>query len=49
MNDLKGRQVEGQIILWAVRWRCEDGVSCRELEELLQERGIVVDHTTIHR
>ena len=49
MNDFKGRHFEGQIILWAVRWSCKVGVSYRELEELLEERGVSVDHTTIYR
>ena len=49
MNDFKGRHFEGQIILWAVRWYCKYGVSYRELEEMLEERGVVVDHTTIYR
>ena len=49
MNDFKGRHFEGQIILWAVRWYCKYGVSCRELEEMLEEGGVTVDHTTIYR
>jgi transposase-like protein len=49
MNDFKGRHFEGQIILWAVRWFCKYGVSHRELEEMLEERGVAVDHTTIYR
>ena len=49
MNDFKGRHFEGAIILWAVRWYCKYGVSYRELEEMLEERGISVDHTTLYR
>jgi IS6 family transposase len=45
MNDFKGRQFKGEIILWAVRWYCKYGISYRELEEMLEERGIEVDHT----
>src|SRR3546814_16776710 len=37
------------ICLWAVRWYCRYGISYRDLEELLSERGIDVDHTTIYR
>ena len=49
MNDFKGRHFEGQIILWAVHWYCKYGVSYRELEEMLEERGVAVDHTTLYR
>ncbi len=37
------------MILWAVRWYCRYGVSYRDLEEMLSERGVPVDHTTIYR
>ena len=32
-----------------MRWYCKCGVSTRELEEMLEERGVAVDHTTICR
>jgi transposase, IS6 family len=35
--------------LWAVLWYCKYGISYRELEERLLERGVQVDHTTIYR
>nr|QIQ12489.1 Mobile element protein [Klebsiella pneumoniae] len=37
------------IILWAVRWYCKYGISYRELQEMLAERGVNVDHSTIYR
>ena len=37
------------IILWAVRWYCKYGISYRELQEMLAERGVNVDHSTTHR
>jgi IS6 family transposase len=49
MNDFKGRHFRGEIILWAVRLYCKYGISYRELEEMLEERGIEVDHTTLYR
>ncbi|WP_372364928.1 IS6 family transposase [Candidatus Uabimicrobium sp. HlEnr_7] len=49
MSDFKWRHFQGEIILWAVRWYCKYGISYRELEEMLEERGIKVDHTTIYR
>src|SRR3546814_17656924 len=33
----------------AVRWYCRYPISYRDLEEMLAERGISVDHTTIYR
>ena len=49
MGDFKWRHFRGEIILWAVRWYCEYGISYRELEEMMTERGVAVDHTTIYR
>src|SRR3546814_3938388 len=49
MNDFKGRHFTGEVILWAVRWYCRYGISYRDLEEMLSERGIDVNHTTIYR
>src|SRR3546814_2865187 len=40
---------QGDVILWAVRWYCRYPISYRDLEEMLVERGISVDHTTIYR
>jgi transposase-like protein len=37
------------VIALAVRWYLRYGLSYRDLEELLFERGIAVDHVTIHR
>ena len=39
MSEFKGRHFEGEIVLWAVRWYCRDGVSYRDLEQMLGERG----------
>jgi IS6 family transposase len=49
MNDFKGRHYKGQIILGCVRWYCKYGISYRDLEEMMVERGVVVDHTTLYR
>jgi transposase-like protein len=35
------------VILLAVRWYLRYGLSYRDLEELLAERGIEVDHVTL--
>jgi hypothetical protein len=42
MNHFKWRHFKGEIILWAVRWYCKYGISYRELEEMMSERGIDV-------
>jgi transposase-like protein len=38
-----------EIILQAVRWYCRYALSYRDIEELMLERGVEVDHTTIYR
>ena len=48
-SDFKGRHFRGDIILWAVRWYCRYGISYRDLEEMLEERGVDLDHTTLYR
>ena len=49
MSDFKGRHFEGEIVLWAVRWYCRYGISDRDLEQMLGERGVSIGHTTIYR
>ena len=38
-----------EIIVLALRWYLRYGLSYRDVEELLAERGIEVDHVTIYR
>jgi IS6 family transposase len=38
-----------EVIAVAVRWYLRYGLSYRDVEELLAERGITVDHVTIYR
>lgn len=38
-----------EVILLSVRWYLRYGLSYRDVEELLSERGVEVDHVTIHR
>ena len=45
----RGRHFDRSIILLCVRWYLAYGLSLRELEEMMAERGISVDHATIHR
>jgi hypothetical protein len=49
VSDFKGRQFEGETVLWAVRWYCRYGISYRDLELMMAERGVSVDHSTIYR
>ena len=37
------------VILQCVRWYCKYGINYRDLEEMMAERGVEVDHTTIYR
>jgi transposase, IS6 family len=45
----KWRQFEAEIIVCAVGWYLRYSLSYREVQELLAERGINVDHSTIWR
>ena len=45
----KWRHFEGEIILLCVRWYLRYALSYRDLEEMMRERGVYVDHTTIFR
>jgi transposase-like protein len=44
-----GFRFPSDVIVLAVRWYLRFGLSYRDLEELLAERGIEVDHVTIYR
>lgn len=48
-NPFKWRHSEGEIILLGVRWYLRYSLSYRDLEEIMRERGLAVDHTTIYR
>ena len=48
-NAFKGRQFTAEVILWAVRWYLQFPVSFRDLECMLADRGVFVDHTTVSR
>ena len=45
----KWRQFEPEVILLAVGWYLRFSLSYRDVEELLAERGILVDHVTLWR
>ena len=49
MIDFKGSHFEREIVLWGVRWYVAYPISDRQLEEMMEERGVEVDHSTLNR
>jgi len=49
MISFKWRHFQKEIILLVVRWYLSYALSCRDLEEMMIEKGIKVDHSTINR
>src|SRR5512135_489010 len=49
LNAFKWRHFEAEIILLCVRWYLRYSLSYRDLEEMMLERGLHVDSTTIYR
>jgi transposase-like protein len=47
VNSFKWKHYAGEIILLNVRWYLKYALSYRNLEEIMAERGVTVDHTTI--
>src|SRR5690349_7795694 len=45
----KGRHFDRSVILLCVRWYLAYNLSLRNLEEMMAERGISVDHATVRR
>ena len=45
----KWRQFEPEVILLAIGWYLRFSLSYRDVEELLAERGLSVDHVTVWR
>ncbi|MEL6492685.1 MAG: IS6 family transposase [Cyanobacteria bacterium J06621_3] len=48
-QPFKWRHFQSDLILLNVRWYLRYSLSYRDLEEMMRERGIQVDHTTIYR
>ena len=49
MISFKGRHYKKTIILMAVRWYVAYSLSYRDIEEMMLERGVLVDHSTLNR
>jgi len=48
-SAFKWRHFLPEIILWGVRWYCLFPISYRQLEQMMCDRGVEVDHTTLSR
>jgi transposase, IS6 family len=48
-HPFKWRHFQADVILLCVRWYLRYSLSYRDLEEIMLERGLHVDHTTIYR
>lgn len=44
-----GRQFDQSVILLCARWYLAYKLSLHDLEEMMAERGLSVDHSTVHR
>src|SRR5687768_16806835 len=48
-RTFRGCRFPAEVILWAVRWYLRFAISYRDLERMLADRGVAVDHTTLYR
>lgn len=48
-NPFKRHRFPHEVFLLAVRWYCRYPLSCRDVQDMLAERGITVDASTVHR
>jgi transposase, IS6 family len=49
LSLFKRRRFPVEVILLCVRWYCKYGISYRDLAEMMSERGVAVDPSTIFR
>lgn len=49
MISFKGRHFHKEMVLQSVRWYLAYSLSYRDIEEIMNERGYPVNHSTIHR
>ena len=47
--EFKWRHFQKEIILWGLRWYVAYPISYRQLEEMMRERGVSVDYSTLNR
>ena len=48
-NPFKWRHFQSEVMLLTVRWYLRYALSYRDIEEMMTERGLSVNHTTICR
>ena len=48
-SSFAGFRYPPDVILVAVRWYLRYALSYRDVEELLAERGVIVDHVSVYR
>ena len=48
-RTFRGFRFPAEIILWAVRWYLQFPISYRDLERMLADRGVAVDHVSLFR
>jgi len=44
-----GRHLDRSVILLCARWYLAYNLCLRDVEEMMADRGLSVDHSTIHR
>jgi putative transposase len=49
MITFKGSHFERDVILWGIRWYVAYPISYRQVEEMMEERGVEVDQATLNR
>jgi putative transposase len=49
MIEFKGSHFERAVVMWGVRWYVAYPISYRQLEEIMEERGVEVDHSRLNR
>lgn len=47
-NPFKRHRFPRNVILLAVRWYCRQALFCRDVRDMLAERGVTVDASTRH-
>ena len=49
MISFKGRHFPKDVILMAVRWKVAYPLSYRQIEEMMEERGVELDHSIVQK
>ena len=49
MLNFKGMRFPAEVILVCIRWYAAYSLSTRNLEEMMEERGVLVDHSMVSR